>query len=113
MKLFQLEKQIQQTLTDSKGIIQKGRTRPEVAEPDQRAAKQMRPGRFTNQIHPGCAGVTFLGTDNSLLKINLPCWKYICSRAIVLLSQSQSAERLTRWASGHIIYVARPLKLIF
>ena len=26
----------------------------EVAGPDQRAAKQMRPGHFTNQIHPGC-----------------------------------------------------------
>ena len=35
----------------------------EVAGPDQHAAKQMRPGHCTNQIHPGCPGVTFLGTD--------------------------------------------------
>ena len=27
------------------------------------AAKQMRPGHCTNQIHPGCPRVTFLGTD--------------------------------------------------
>ena len=28
----------------------------ELAGPDQRAAKQMRPEHFTNQIHPGCHG---------------------------------------------------------
>ena len=67
MKLFQQEKRVQQTLTNSKDIIQKGRNRrAAVAEPDQRAARQMRPGRFTNQIHPGCPGVTFLGTDKQL-----------------------------------------------
>ena len=27
-----------------------------VAGPDQCAAKQMRPGHLTNQIHPGCPG---------------------------------------------------------
>ena len=35
----------------------------EVAGPDQRAAKKMRPGHCTKKIHPGCPGLTFLGTD--------------------------------------------------
>ena len=36
---------------------------PEVAGPDQRVAKKMRPGHCTKNIHPGCPGLTFLGTD--------------------------------------------------
>ena len=37
----------------------------EAAEPDQRAAKKMRPGHCTKKIHPGSPEVTFLGTDTS------------------------------------------------
>ena len=49
MKLSQLEKLIQPTLTNSKDIIQKAESSCfQVAGPDQRAAKQMRPGaRFS------------------------------------------------------------------
>ena len=60
MKLSQLEKRIPQTLTNSR--VAESRC-AEVAGPDQSAVKQMRPGYCTNQIHPGCPGVTFLGTD--------------------------------------------------
>ena len=35
----------------------------EVAGPDQRTAKKMRPGHRTKKNHPGCPGMTFLGTD--------------------------------------------------
>ena len=63
MKLSQIEKGIQQTLTNSKDIIKKAESRrAEEAGPDQRAAKQMRPMHCTNQIHPGCPRLTFLGT---------------------------------------------------
>ena len=37
----------------------------EVAGPDQRVAKKMRPGHYTKKIHPGSPGVTFLRTDTS------------------------------------------------
>ena len=48
----------------NEGNNPKGRSRrAEVTAPDQRAAKQMRPGHCTNQIHPGCSGVAFLRTD--------------------------------------------------
>ena len=47
----------------------------EVAWPDQRATKKMRPGHCTKTIHSGSPEVTFLGTDTSLPKATLPCWK--------------------------------------
>ena len=57
MKLSQLEKRIPQALTNSKEIIQKTESRrAEVAGPDQRASKQIRPGHCANQIHPECSG---------------------------------------------------------
>ena len=37
----------------------------EAAEPDQRAAKKMRPWHCTKKIHSGSPEVTFLGTDTS------------------------------------------------
>ena len=37
----------------------------EAAGPDQRAAKKMKPGYCTKEIHPGSPEVTFLGTDTS------------------------------------------------
>ena len=37
----------------------------EAAEPDQRAARKMRPGHYTKKIHPRSPQVTFLGTDTS------------------------------------------------
>ena len=37
----------------------------EVAGPDQRAAKKMRPGHCTKKNHPVSPEVTFLGTDTS------------------------------------------------
>ena len=43
--------------------------------PDQRSAKQTRPGHCRSEIHPECPGVPFLGTDTWLAqKI-----AYICS----------------------------------
>ena len=56
----------------------------EVAGPDQRAAKKMRPGHCTKKFHPGSPGVTFLGTDTSFaqshppLKIQLNPESIIC-----------------------------------
>ena len=44
----------------------------EVAEPDQRAAKKMRPGQCTKKIHPGSPGVTFLETDTPFAQSHLP-----------------------------------------
>ena len=37
----------------------------EVAGPDKRAVKKMRPRHCTKKIHPGSPEVTFLGTDTS------------------------------------------------
>ena len=48
----------------------------EVAGPDQPVVKQMRPGHFTNQIHPG-----FPGYPNHPPPPP-PRWKHICSRTI-------------------------------
>ena len=64
----------------------------EVAGPEQRAAKKMRPGHCTKKIHPGCPGLTFLGPIHSFTKVSHPSWKYICSRAIVHLRQTQLAQ---------------------
>ena len=44
----------------------------EVAGPDQRAAKKMRPGHCTKKFHPGSPGVTFLGTDTSFAQSHPP-----------------------------------------
>ena len=45
------------------------------------------------KIHPGCPGLTFLGTDTySFNKVSHPCWKYIWSRAIVYLRQTRLAQ---------------------
>ena len=50
MKLSQIEKQIPQTLTNSKDIISKDREHArEVVGPDQRAVKKMRPGHCTKK----------------------------------------------------------------
>ena len=66
----------------------------EIARPDQSAAKKIRPGHCTKKnIHPGCPWLTFLGTDTySFNKVSHPCWKYIWSRAIVYLRQTQLAQ---------------------
>ena len=56
----------------------------EVAGPDQRAAKKMRPGYCAKKNHPGSPGVTFLETDTSFaqshppLKIQLNPESIIC-----------------------------------
>ena len=61
MKLSQLQKRIQKTLTISKDIIQKAESR---RNKDQRAVKQMSEAwALYKSIHTGCPGVTFLGTD--------------------------------------------------
>ena len=44
----------------------------EGAGPDQRAAKKMRLGHCTRKIHPGCPGLTFLGTDTSFAQTYPP-----------------------------------------
>ena len=88
MKISRLGKRIQQTLTNSKDIIQEGRKWP-----GQINARPSQWGLGTVQIKSihGMLPVPFLGTDT----VSLSCWKYICTRAIVHLSQSQSLERLT------------------
>ena len=64
MKLSQTEKRIPPTLTNLKDVIQKAENMlTEVAGPDQRLAKKMRPGHRKKKIHPGCPWLTFLGTD--------------------------------------------------
>ena len=44
----------------------------EVAGPDQRAAKKIRPRHCTKKPLPGCPGLTFLRTDTQLYQIQLP-----------------------------------------
>ena len=57
MKLSQIEKRIPQTLTNSKDVIQKAENMlAEVAGPDQRAAKKMRPGHCTKKPILGVLG---------------------------------------------------------
>ena len=57
MKLSQIEKQIPQTLTNSKDVIQKAENMlADVAGPDQRAAKKMRPGHCTKKSIPCVLG---------------------------------------------------------
>ena len=96
MKLSQLEKRIQQTMANSKDIIQSSR--------NQRAAKEMQPPKqaFLGELvfHqttssppfflrdskasstiPGCPGVAFPVTYASLTQTQ-PHWKHICSRTI-------------------------------
>ena len=47
----------------------------EVAGPDERAAKKMRPGHCAKKIHPGSPKVTFLGTDTSFAQSHPPLLK--------------------------------------
>ena len=47
----------------------------EAAEPDQRAAKKMRPGHCTKKIHPWSPEVSFLGTDTSFAQSYPPLLK--------------------------------------
>ena len=57
MKLSQIEKRIPQTLTYSKDVIQKAENMlVEVAGPDQRVAKNIRPGHCTKKFIPGVLG---------------------------------------------------------
>ena len=72
-----------------------------MAGPGQHTAKQMRPGHCTNHTIPGVLGWSFYGQIHNLHKVSIPCWKYICSRAIFHLSQSQSVERLTAELEAH------------
>ena len=64
----------------------------EVAGPDQRAAKKMRPGHCTKKSIPGVLGWSFLGLIHSFTKVSHPCWKYIWSRAIVHFRQTRLAQ---------------------
>ena len=50
---------------------------PEVAGPDQRAAKKMRRGHCTKKIHPGSPEVTFLGIDTSFAQSHLTLLKFL------------------------------------
>ena len=65
----------------------------EVAGPDQRAAKKMTPGHCTKK-NPSWVSWVDLSRDliHSFTKVSHPCWKYICSRAIVHLRQTQLAQ---------------------
>ena len=89
MKLSQTEKRIPQTLTNSKDVIQKGR---EYARQSSRARStrghEDEAWALYKKIHPGCPGLTFLG----FTKVSHPCWKLICSRAIVHLRQTRLSQ---------------------
>ena len=70
----------------------------EVAGPDQRAAKKLRPGHGTKRIHPGSTGVTFLGTDTSFAQSHLPLLeKYLlegnCSSYPITIRQGKPRTR--------------------
>ena len=56
-------------------IYKVGDTRCHLAGPDQRAAKKMRPGHSTKNIHPWRPGRPFWGPIHHLPKAILPCWK--------------------------------------
>ena len=64
----------------------------EVAGPDQRAAKKMRPGHCTKKSILGVLGWSFLGLIYSFTKVSHPCWKYIWSGAIVHFRQTRLAQ---------------------
>ena len=63
-----------------------------VAGPDQRAAKKMRPGQCTKNLSR--VYWVDLSRDRyvAFTKVSHPCWKYICSRDIVHLRQTQLAQ---------------------
>ena len=73
MKLSQIEKRIPQTLTNSKDVIQKGR---EYARRSSRArstrGQENEAWALYKKIHPGCPGLTFLGTDTQLYQSQPP-----------------------------------------
>ena len=64
MKLSHIEKQIPHTLTNSKDVIQNG---GEYARRSSQArstrGQENEAGALYKKIHPGCPGLTFLGTD--------------------------------------------------
>ena len=80
MKLSQLEKRIQQTLPNSRDIIQKWSKllAPKWRDRIGARGKQMRPEHYINEIHLGCPGVTFPMTYASIMpEVSLPRWKHI------------------------------------
>ena len=94
MKLSEIEKRIPQTLTNSKDVIQKGL---EYARRSSRArstrGQENEVWALYKKIHPGCPWLVFLGTQiHSFTKVSHPCWKYICSRAIVHLRQTRLVQ---------------------
>ena len=64
----------------------------ELAGPDQRAAKKMRPGHCTKKNPSRVSWVDLSRDRYSFTKVSHPCWKYICPRAIVHLRQTRLAQ---------------------
>ena len=95
MKLSQIEKQVPQTLTNSKDIIQKTENMlTEVAGPDQRQAKKMRPENCTKKLHP--AGVLGdLSGDQYIIcpKPPSPAGKILDRRQLFFLANHNSPEQ--------------------
>ena len=65
MKLFQIEKRIPQTLTNSKDIIQKDRehARRSARARSSRGQENEAWALYKKKMHPGSPGVTFLRND--------------------------------------------------
>ena len=74
MKLSQIEKRIPQTLTNPKGVIQNGReyARRSSRARSTRGRKHKACALYEKKIHPGCPGLTFLGTDSQLYQSQPP-----------------------------------------
>ena len=74
MKLSQIEKRIPQTLTNPKGVIQNGReyARRSSRARSTRGRKHKACALYEKKFHPGCPGLTFLGTDSQLYQSQPP-----------------------------------------
>ena len=98
MTLSQLEKRIQQTFTDSKDTIQKGRKSSRQSGRARSTRSQANEAWALYKSNPSRVSWVDLSRNrymvkDSLTKVSFPCWKYICSRAIVHLSQSRVARQ--------------------
>ena len=90
MRLSRVEKRTPQTLTNSENIVRKGR------ETARRSSRARSTRGLANEAwalyksNPSRVSWVELSRDRySLTKVSLPCWKYICSRAIVHLRQTR------------------------
>ena len=74
----------------------------EVAGPDQRAAKKMRPGHCTRKIPPGCPGLTFLGTVAQLYQSQPPLLDIHLVKSYCSLETNATRPRKTTCSSARV-----------